>query len=70
MLAIVNYSCSQRPRNHHKKSLFRKSFQPHFFLLQIQVNPANIQFFEENGFHFVGQDIDGERMEIVELDGK
>lgn len=27
------------------------------------------QFFEDNGFHFVGQDIDGERMEIVELDG-
>jgi len=26
-------------------------------------------FFEEKGFHFVGQDIDGERMEIVELDG-
>ena len=28
------------------------------------------QFFEDNGFRFVGQDIDGERMEIVELDGK
>lgn len=27
------------------------------------------QFFEDNGFRFVGQDIDGERMEIVELDG-
>ena len=36
----------------------------------IQVNPAMTQYFEEKGLHFVGQDIDGERMEIVELDGK
>jgi len=33
-----------------------------------EVNPAMTQFFEDNGFRFVGQDIDGERMEIVELD--
>ena len=29
-----------------------------------------IQFFEEKGMHFVGHDIDGERMEVMELDGK
>jgi len=33
-----------------------------------EVNPALTQYFEERGLHFVGQDVDGERMEIVELE--
>lgn len=33
-----------------------------------EVNPAVTQFLEEKGMHFVGQDIDGERMEVMELD--
>lgn len=26
--------------------------------------------FEENGLQFVGQDVEGERMEIIELEGE
>ncbi|XP_048413874.1 CTP synthase 1b isoform X2 [Stegostoma tigrinum] len=33
-----------------------------------EVNPAMRNNFEEKGFHFVGQDVEGERMEIIELD--
>jgi len=33
-----------------------------------EVNPAMTHHFEEKGLRFTGQDIDGERMEIVELD--
>lgn len=33
-----------------------------------EVNPSLTQYFEERGLHFVGQDVDGERMEIVELE--
>lgn len=39
-------------------------------LLPLQVNPELKQHFEENGFHFVGQDVEGERMEVIELDGE
>lgn len=35
-----------------------------------QVNPELKGHFEEKGFHFVGQDVEGERMEVIELDGK
>ena len=34
-----------------------------------QVNPAFVAKFEEKGLKFVGQDVDGERMEILELEG-
>ena len=34
-----------------------------------QVNPELIGHFEEKGLHFVGQDVEGERMEVIELDG-
>jgi len=33
-----------------------------------EVNPTLTQYFEERGMHFVGQDEDGERMEVVELE--
>lgn len=33
------------------------------------MNPELKQHFEENGFRFVGQDVEGERMEVIELDG-
>merc|ERR1719466_393958 len=33
-----------------------------------EVNPEYTRMFEEQGLHFVGQDEDGERMEVVELD--
>lgn len=33
-----------------------------------EVNPSLVHCFEEKGLQFVGQDIDGERMEVVELD--
>lgn len=35
-----------------------------------QVNPELKGHFEDKGFRFVGQDIEGERMEVIELDGK
>jgi len=34
-----------------------------------EVNPKLVKQFEEKGLHFVGQDIDGERMEVMELAG-
>jgi len=33
-----------------------------------EVNPTLTQYFEERGLEFVGQDVDGERMEIIELE--
>lgn len=35
----------------------------------VQVNPELKSHFEEKGFCFVGQDVEGERMEVIELDG-
>lgn len=35
---------------------------------RFEVNPELKHHFEERGFHFVGQDIEGERMEVIELD--
>ena len=40
-----------------------------FFVLW-QVNPVFVSKFEEKGLKFVGQDVDGERMEILELEGE
>lgn len=37
--------------------------------LFVQVNPELKSHFEETGFCFVGQDVEGERMEVIELDG-
>lgn len=34
-----------------------------------QVNPTFVAQFEERGLNFVGTDVDGQRMEIVELQG-
>lgn len=39
-------------------------------LLVLQVNPELKKSFEEQGLKFVGQDEEGERMEIVELEGE
>uniref|UniRef100_A0A8C1T6A6 CTP synthase n=2 Tax=Cyprinus carpio TaxID=7962 RepID=A0A8C1T6A6_CYPCA len=35
---------------------------------RFEVNPELKQHFEDRGFRFVGQDLEGERMEIIELD--
>ena len=35
-----------------------------------QVNPELKSAFEEKGMKFVGQDVEGERMEVVELEGE
>uniref|UniRef100_A0A8C7CJA2 CTP synthase n=2 Tax=Oncorhynchus TaxID=8016 RepID=A0A8C7CJA2_ONCKI len=35
---------------------------------RFEVNPELKHHFEERGFHFVGQDVEGERMEVIELD--
>lgn len=35
----------------------------------MQVNPELKNHFEDKGFRFVGQDVEGERMEVIELDG-
>lgn len=40
------------------------------FLLFFQVNPELKEHFEDRGFRFVGQDLEGERMEIIELEGQ
>ncbi|KAG9332048.1 hypothetical protein JZ751_016181 [Albula glossodonta] len=36
---------------------------------RFEVNPELKQHFETKGFRFVGQDVEGERMEVIELDG-
>lgn len=38
--------------------------------LYFQVNPNMINRFEEKDLCFVGQDVDGKRMEIIELTSK
>lgn len=38
-------------------------------LLSSQVNPALKDHFVNHGLQFVGQDVQGERMEIIELEG-
>lgn len=40
-----------------------------FNFVSVQVNPELKSHFEEKGFRFVGQDVEGERMEVIELDG-
>lgn len=40
-----------------------------FDFVFMQVNPELKNHFEDTGFRFVGQDIEGERMEVIELDG-
>ncbi|CAB1320774.1 unnamed protein product [Coregonus sp. 'balchen'] len=35
---------------------------------RFEVNPELKEHFEGKGFHFVGQDVEGERMEVIELD--
>lgn len=40
------------------------------FLVCPQVNPVLKKCLEEQGLKFVGQDVGGERMEIVELEGE
>lgn len=34
-----------------------------------KVNPSYVKQFEENGMQFVGRDVEGERMEIMEIKG-
>lgn len=41
-----------------------------WFSLYIKVNLTYISQFEEKGMKFVGQDVEGERMEIMEIPGK
>lgn len=42
---------------------------PFLMFVLVQVNPELKNHFEEKGFRFVGQDVEGERMEVIELDG-
>ena len=35
----------------------------------IKVNPEYVSQFEEKGMKFVGRDVEGERMEIMEIKG-
>ena len=43
---------------------------PQMSTLVFQVNPDLKHHFEEKGLHFVGEDVDGERMEVIELEGE
>ena len=40
-----------------------------FFFFTIKVNPEYVSQFEEKGMKFVGRDVEGERMEIMEIKG-
>ncbi|KAM9116437.1 CTP synthase 1 isoform 2-T2 [Pangshura tecta] len=56
-----------------KNSIMRKLYGDHDFLEErhrhrFEVNPELKCFFEEQGLKFVGQDVEGERMEVVELE--
>lgn len=51
-------------------SMFLRIITSDDFFLHVQVNPDLTSHFEEKGFRFVGQDVEGERMEIIELDGE
>ncbi|XP_030359862.1 CTP synthase 1 isoform X1 [Strigops habroptila] len=57
LLEILSFSVSSR----HERSRA-------FFLLVFQVNPELKKCFEEQGLKFVGQDEEGERMEVIELE--
>ena len=35
-----------------------------------EVNPSLVHLFEEKGFRFCAQDVEGVRMEAIELEGK
>ena len=37
--------------------------------VKLKVNPKYVKQLEENGMLFVGKDVEGERMEIMELKG-
>lgn len=41
-----------------------------FLVFFFQVNPSLVNQFGQSDLHFVGQDVDGERMEIIELASK
>lgn len=47
-----------------------KDFYNQLKVCLLQVNPEMKDDFEKNGLQFVGQDVEGERMEIIELDGE
>lgn len=38
------------------------------FLFRFEVNPKYVNDFEAAGLRFVGQDVEGERMEMMELE--
>ena len=40
-----------------------------WFLLYIKVNPTYVSQIEEKGMKFVARDVEGERMEIMEIPG-
>lgn len=44
-------------------------YRRRFFGFIFKVNPSYIRQFEENGMLFVGRDVEGERMEIMEIKG-
>ncbi|XP_041068908.1 CTP synthase 1 isoform X1 [Carcharodon carcharias] len=56
-----------------KNSVLRKLYKDSDYIEErhrhrYEVNPEMRNNFEEKGFRFVGQDVEGERMEIIELD--
>ncbi|KAM9532322.1 CTP synthase 1 isoform 1-T1 [Guaruba guarouba] len=58
---------------HTKNSIMRKLYGDHDFLEErhrhrFEVNPELKECFEEQGLKFVGQDEEGERMEVIELE--
>uniref|UniRef100_A0A8V5H910 CTP synthase n=1 Tax=Melopsittacus undulatus TaxID=13146 RepID=A0A8V5H910_MELUD len=58
---------------HTKNSIMRKLYGDHDFLEErhrhrFEVNPELKKCFEEQGLKFVGQDEEGERMEVIELE--
>ena len=46
-----------------------KCFFFFFFYFTIKVNPEYVSQFEEKGMEFVGRDVEGKRMEIMEIKG-
>lgn len=51
-------------------SLFLQNLSESLTLFSFQVNPELKHHFEKNGLQFVGQDVEGERMEVIELEGE
>uniref|UniRef100_A0A672R4Q0 CTP synthase n=1 Tax=Sinocyclocheilus grahami TaxID=75366 RepID=A0A672R4Q0_SINGR len=56
------------PPDNVKRYIYVMSYYYKYHAHRHSVNPELKQHFEEKGFRFVGQDVEGERMEVIELD--